>query len=349
MQLIMRFTDKHYFTGVFSMSRWISDNRCCAWTDTDGRCSEQTLIDTNTCLLHTNYYTDWWQHNPPISNAEWMRSQVDMRDSLEQHMFQLREGHVEAGAVEQGFIAERVLSDPRGSRSYTNYYKSLLKIKTFNPMLCERLLDSYIGTCVEDFLYYRFLGRNLEDSVLYAETLFKEILYSPHVRPEKVLQILSIVLVLLKGAPRASEYYNGSSWEDVCARSFNVFLRLPAMRFVVLCGRTSRDVLDWFGSGWVSSSLIESWRTEELRVVFAEVRVALEAAMSRLWRMAALERVALYKEALIVFTSHPAWYFTRCVDIEELGDFDETPEEIWVNGVRVAGPFYLRPPVPRKN
>ena len=264
-------------------------------------------------------------------------------------MFQLREGHVAVDAERQGHIADLVLAAPRGPRSYTHYYKSLLKIKSFNPILCERMLDSYIGTCVEDFLYYRFLGRSLGDSVLYAETLFKEVLYCPHIQPEKVLQVLAVVLSLLKSAPRASEYYNGASWKEVCARSFDVFLRLPVMRNLVLCGRTSRDLLDWCGGGWVGSSLIESWRAGELRAVFAEVRGALEAAMSRLWRIAALERVALYKEALIVFTSHPAWFWTRCVDAEELADFDETPEEIWANGVRVAGPFYLRTPPAEKN
>jgi hypothetical protein len=345
----MRFTVRDYFTEGCSMSEWISVNRCCAWTEYAGRCSEPSVIGTNTCLLHDNYYTEWWQRNPPISNAEWMRSQVDMRDSLEQHMFQLREGHVAADAERQNSIAELVLSDPRGSRSYTHYYKSLLKIKSFNPILCERMLDPYIGTCVEDFLYYRFLGRSLADSVLYAETLFKEVIYCQHIYPEKVLQILSIVLVLLKGAPRASEYYNGASWKEVCARSFDVFLRLPVMRNLVLCGRTCRDLLDWFCGGWVGSSLIESWRTEELRSIFAEVRGALEGALSRLWRVAALERVVIFKEDLVVFTSHPAWFWTRCVDSEELADFDETPEEIWANGVRVAGPFYLRAVVAKKN
>ncbi len=345
----MRFTVRDYFTEGCSMSEWISVNRCCAWTQYAGRCSEPSVIGTKTCLLHNNYYQEWWQRNPPISNAEWMRSQVDMQDSLEQHFFQLREGHVEVGVDAQGIIAERVLSDPRGSRSYTNYYKSLLKIKTFNPMLCERLLDSYIGTVVEDFLYYRFLGRSLRDSVLYAETLFKEVIYCSHVQPEKIIKNLAIILVLLKSAPRASEYYNGSSWKEVCSRSFDVFLRLPAMSHVILCGRTSRDLLDWFGSGWLGSALIESWRVEELRVVFGEVRDALEGAMMRLWRPAALERVAVFKEDLVVFTSHPAWLWTRCVDIEELADFDETPEQIWANGVKVAGPFYLRTVAAEKN
>lgn len=271
-----------------------------------------------------------------------MLATMDIRDKCNQHMFQLREGHVELDAVAQEIIANIVFSHPRGIRAYTIYYKALLALsfERFNPTLCEPLLDAYIGTIVEDFLYYRFLGRSPTDSSLYAETLFKEVIYSRHVEVGRIFRVIGTVLALLKLSEQAEKYLHGSSWSEVTRRTLALFLRLPACSEIVLNGRTCRNVLNSLRA----VSLIESSGFSEsvINPLLAEVSCLLAEELWSLWKGMARERAETIKEELYYFTSHPAWWFTRCIDIEEMCDFDESSEELWANGIAVAGPFYLR-------
>jgi hypothetical protein len=317
------------------------EEQCCAWTGWHGRCPTARFGSEKTCVIHRGYYNNWWAENPPIANRDWMRAQTDLRDSLEQHMFQLREGHVGLDAVTQDAIASYVLAGERGVRDYTYYYKRLLCLSTFNPLLCGRLVEAYFGTMLEDFLYYNFLTRSFSDRIVYAETLFKEFIACSWIEPAWLFKQTAVVLALLRKNPRAEEYYSGGSWKDISRRLWWTLLRCRRLSDVAWCGRTSRDLLCWIrGGAWMEISLCE--RNPVSSEEREDVARLLEMEMFGMWRSAAAERSAVFKEELFAFTSHPAWYFTRCVDIEELRDFDESPEEIWANGVKAAGPFYLR-------
>ena len=94
-------------------------DQCNGWTQANGRCRLAKMEGGQpTCFIHRDYYTDWWVRIPPISNSEWVRAQIDMRDTLDQHFFQLRVRRVELDADTQERIATEVLAGPRGMRAY---------------------------------------------------------------------------------------------------------------------------------------------------------------------------------------------------------------------------------------
>jgi hypothetical protein len=326
-------------------------DQCNGWTQGNGRCRLAKMEGgLPTCFIHRDYYTDWWIRNPPIPNSEWIRAQIDMHDTLDQHFFQLRVRRVELDADTQERIATEVLAGPRGMRAYTKYYKRLLTLPHFNPMLCPRLAEEYFTSMLEDFLYYKFFMRSATDRVLYAETLFKEIFACQHIEAAWIFRQVGVVLASLLKSPNAEEYYNGSSSSEVIRRTWWSFLRVGRLWEIGLCGRVARDVLNWIRVGDWSKSLQESTGVSaKERAVVAGL---LEEELWALWAPLAKERAAIIKEELYYFTSHPAWWFTRCMDIEEQRDFDDTLEQLWANGVTVSGPFYLRDSVaaaePRK-
>jgi hypothetical protein len=316
-----------------------AEDKCCAWTQANGRCGLAICEGLgNTCFIHRDYYENWWEQNPPITNGSWMRARMDMRDTLEQHMFQLREGHVGLDMETQERLATVILSGERGIRDYTNYYKQLLCLPQFNPTLCLRLINSYFASVLEDFLYYKFIVRSATDRIHYAETLFKEMLACGTLEPAWFFQQATITLALLRQSPRAEEYYNGSSWSEVCRRTFWCFLRLPRLADVWLNGRTCRNVLDFVYGGWGGLRK----RIGVSQGECDDVANLLVDDLWALWREVAREKMAPLKEELYYFTSHPAWWFVHCVDIDEALDFPESPEEIWAIAIEVAGPFYLR-------
>jgi len=257
--------------------------QCTAFTNNHRRCRLEQLPTQRTCLIHKNYYTDWFTKHPPPVGLDTLNKRI--RD---EYIFQIKNKYV---------IPTKELVESLPDENFMTDYYLLICSSGIHPFWNKNLLLRCITSLGYDYLKYRFYGLIYNNSHIYY-TL--EILCQTEQITHEILKCFLIIIYniikkqqSLNDEKRLIKY---SEFEGYVAELWNHISSSPKMIYVYK-SREFTNILKQFQEKIAQYKWSNSLYTNILEPILKDMEAYTKVKIR--------SRVNIYKEELMMVCWSP--------------------------------------------